>query len=81
MAEETDDPNVVGRIHHFLLPAAGWGAAAEAKEVKDLAGDAQKELKAWRNRIKAKPSKTQVDRLVNLGRRVETLMAIYLAST
>lgn len=73
MSEDADDPNVVGRIHHFLLPAAGWGAAAEAKEVKDLAGDAQKELKAWRNRIKAKPSKAQMDRLVNLGRRVETL--------
>ncbi|MGO4650228.1 DNA methyltransferase [Arthrobacter sp. 2RAF22] len=73
IASESDDPNVVGRIHHFLLPAAGWGAASEAKEVKDLAGEAQKELKAWRNRIKAKPSKTQVDRLVNLGRRVETL--------
>lgn len=73
MAEGTDDPNVVGRIHHFLLPAAGWGAASEAKEVKDLAGDSQKELKTWRNRIKAKPTKTQVDRLVNLGRRVETL--------
>lgn len=73
MAEQNDDPNVVGRIHHFLLPAAGWGAAAEAKEVKDLAGEAQKDLKAWRNRIKAKPSKTQVDRLTNVARRVETL--------
>lgn len=73
IASESDDPNVVGRIHHFLLPAAGWGAAVEAKEVKELAGDAQKDLKAWRNRIKAKPTKTQVDRLANLGRRVETL--------
>ena len=41
--------------------------------MKDLAADAQKELKAWRNRIKAKPSKAQVDRLVGLGRRAETL--------
>lgn len=73
IASDSDDPNVVGRIHHFLLPAAGWGAAAEPKEVKELAGDAQKDLKAWRNRIKAKPSKTHVDRLANLGRRVETL--------
>jgi hypothetical protein len=73
MAAEKDDPNVVGRIHHFLLPAAGWGAAADAKEVKDLAADAQKELKAWRNRIKAKPSKAQLDRLIGLGRRAETL--------
>ncbi|MHA7306396.1 DNA methyltransferase [Arthrobacter sp. TMN-49] len=73
MIQETNDLNTVGRIHHFLLPAAGWGAAADAKEVKDLAGDAQKELKSWRNKIKSKPSKSQLDRLVNLGRRVEVL--------
>jgi hypothetical protein len=73
MAGESDDPNVIGRIHHFLLPGAGWGAAAEAKEVKALASDAQKELRAWRNRVKTKPSKAQVERLLNLGRRVESL--------
>ena len=78
MTAETDDPNVVGRIHHFLLPAEGWGAAADAKEVKDLAGEAQQELKAWRNKIKSKPSKTQVDRMVNLGRRVESLWKLTL---
>lgn len=78
MTAETDDPNVVGRIHHFLLPADGWGAAADAKEVKDLAGEAQQELKAWRSKIKSKPSKTQVDRMVNLGRRVESLWKLTL---
>lgn len=76
--DETDDPNVVGRIHHFLVPAEGWGAAADAKEVKDLAGDAQKELKSWRSKIKAKPSKSQVQRLVGLGRRVESLWKLSL---
>lgn len=78
MIAETEDPNVVGRIHHFLLPAEGWGAAADAKEVKDLAGEAQQQLKAWRNKIKSKPSKTQVDRMVNLGRRVESLWKLTL---
>ncbi|WP_026542933.1 DNA methyltransferase [Paenarthrobacter nicotinovorans] len=78
MTAETDDPDVVGRIHHFLLPADGWGAAAEAKEVKDLASEAQQDLKAWRNKIKSKPSKTQVDRMVNLGRRVESLWKLTL---
>lgn len=78
MTTETDDPNVVGRIHHFLLPADGWGAAADAREVKDLAGEAQQDLKAWRNKIKSKPSKTQVDRMVNLGRRVESLWRLTL---
>ncbi|MGO4245655.1 class I SAM-dependent DNA methyltransferase [Paenarthrobacter sp. RAF54_2] len=78
MTDERDDANVVGRVHHFLLPAEGWGAAADAKEVKDLAGEAQKELKAWRTRIKSKPSKTQIDRIVNLGRRVESLWKLTL---
>ncbi|MET4004289.1 type II restriction/modification system DNA methylase subunit YeeA [Arthrobacter sp. UYCu511] len=78
MAQEGEDHTTVGRIHHFLLPAAGWGAAAEAKEVKDLAGEAQKELKAWRNKIKSKPSKSQVDRLISLGHRVETLWQFVL---
>jgi hypothetical protein len=78
MEKDTDDPNVASRIHHFLLPAEGWGAAADAKEVKDLAGGAQKELKAWRTRVKAKPSKTQLDRLVALSSRVESLWKLTL---
>ena len=78
MENEQDDSAVVGRVHHFLLPADGWGAASDAKEVKDLAADAQKGLKTWRNSIKSKPNKAQVDRLVNLGRRVESLWAISL---
>jgi hypothetical protein len=78
MEDDTADPNVVSRIHHFLLPAEGWGAAADAKEVKELAGEAQKELKAWRTKVKAKPSKTQLDRLVALGSRVESLWQLTL---
>lgn len=78
MANESDDPQVVSRIHHFLLPAEGWGAAAEAKEVKDLAGEAQKELKAWRSRIKTKPTKPQIDRLIRLSGRVESLWKLAL---
>ncbi len=78
MAEDTDDVNVVSRIHHFLLPAEGWGAAADAKEVKDLVGEAQKELKIWRGKIRSKPSKAQVDRLAALGRRVESLWKLGL---
>lgn len=78
MKADGDDPNVVGRIHQFLLPAEGWGSAAEAKEVKNLAAEAQKELKVWRTKIKAKPSKTQLDRLVALGHRVEALWKLTL---
>ncbi|MFJ5960472.1 Eco57I restriction-modification methylase domain-containing protein [Pseudarthrobacter oxydans] len=78
MEDDTADPNVVSRIHHFLLPAEGWGATADAKEVKELAGEAQKELKVWRTKVKAKPSKTQLDRLVDLGSRVEALWKLTL---
>lgn len=62
-----------GAIHHFLLPADGWGSAVEAKDIKDLAPEALAGLKRWRASIKVKPSKKQLDQLVNLAHRVETL--------
>ncbi|MGW6173687.1 DNA methyltransferase [Arthrobacter sp. NPDC055138] len=73
MQRATDDEAVIGRIHHFLLPAAGWGAAADAKEVKDLASDPQQRLKAWRKQVLGKPTKAQVDRFAKLANRVEVL--------
>ncbi|MFJ6077099.1 Eco57I restriction-modification methylase domain-containing protein [Pseudarthrobacter sp. NPDC092419] len=78
LGTDDDDPAVVGRVHHFLLPAQGWGAASDAKEVKDLAGDAQKALGAWRKSLRVKPTKQQVDRLLNLSRRVESLWKLTL---
>ncbi len=62
-----------GSIHHFLLPAEGWGSAVDAKEAKALAPDELAALKRWRAQFKAKPSKTQLAKLVNLGYRVERL--------
>jgi hypothetical protein len=77
MAEHLDDGAYAGpasgAVHHFLLPTSGWGSAADAKEVKDLAGVAQAALKSWRKTVVAKPNKTQTKRLVALGHRVETL--------
>ena len=35
MANETTARQTDGRIHHFLLPASGWGSAVEAKEASD----------------------------------------------
>ncbi|WP_062381188.1 DNA methyltransferase [Demequina pelophila] len=61
------------QIWHFLLPAEGWGAVADAKEAKDLAPDAVASLKAWRRSIKAKPTRKQLDDLVELSYRVDTL--------
>lgn len=63
-------------VHHFLLPADGWGAAADAKEAAALAPDATKALKAWRSAMRAKPTKTQVDALVEIAHRVEVLWQI-----
>lgn len=63
-------------IHHFLLPADGWGAAADAKEAVALAPEAAKRLKAWRRNVKAKPTQQQVNALVELAHRVEVLWQI-----
>lgn len=67
------DPAVSGRIHHFLLPASGWGAAADNKELKKLAPEQAKALKAWQRSFNKKPSKAQINRLKDLSARVEQL--------
>ena len=63
-------------IHHFLLPADGWGAAADAKEAASLVPDAVKALKTWRGSTKTKPTKEHVAALTELANRVETLWQI-----
>ena len=70
--------DIDGGIHHFLLPAPGWGSAVDAKEAKDLAPEALARLKAWRSSVQAKPTKPQVDALVDLSYRVEALWQIAL---
>lgn len=72
------EPADSGRLHHFLLPAAGWGSAGESKEAVGLAPDAARALKAWRSRITAKPTKRQLDALAELASRVEALWALTL---
>lgn len=74
--DETLATGVSGRVHHFLLPSAGWGATVDAKEAKTLAPDALVRLKAWRKSLAVKPSVKQVDALVDLGYRVEALWQI-----
>ncbi|WCN81804.1 Eco57I restriction-modification methylase domain-containing protein [Micromonospora sp. LH3U1] len=63
-------------VHHFLLPADGWGSAADAREAAALAPDAATRLKKWRGSTKTKPTKTQVDAYAELAHRVETLWQI-----
>ena len=77
---ETRDANAAGRIHQFLLPSATWGAAADAKDLKKLAADEIKAMKAWKKSVTGKaPTKEQAKKLTNLATRVETLWAITLA--
>lgn len=67
---------VAGSVPHFLLPAEGWGSAVDAKEAKALAPERMAELKTWRKIVLAKPTRAQVDDLVELGYRVERLWQI-----
>ncbi|MDK8625693.1 Eco57I restriction-modification methylase domain-containing protein [Corynebacterium appendicis] len=79
-AGEIRDANAAGRIHQFLLPSATWGAAADAKDLKKLAADEIKAMKAWQKSVTGKaPTKEQSKKLTNLATRVETLWAITLS--
>ena len=75
-----DGPIDADSIHHFLLPADGWGAVAGEKEARELAPAETAKLKAWRTAMKRTPSakgkNSQVKRLQALGRRVEFLWGL-----
>ncbi|GIJ27421.1 restriction endonuclease subunit M [Micromonospora qiuiae] len=75
-----DGPIDAGTIHHFLLPADGWGAVAGEKEARELAPVETAKLKAWRTAMKRTPStkgkNSQVKRLQALGGRVEFLWGL-----
>lgn len=65
-------------IHHFLLPAQGWGAVIDTPEAKTYAPDKREELRLWRNGIRGNPSATLKKRLAALAQRVETLWELTL---
>lgn len=68
---------VAASVHHFLLPAQGWGSAVEVpKSVRDLAVDEVQALKSWRSSMRRKPTKQQVDLLLGLTQRAEQLWQI-----
>jgi hypothetical protein len=75
-----------GHVHHFLLPAAGWGAVAGEKEAKQLAPDQAKQLAAWRRQLRKPPSEkrsrghklTQLQRLQALSVRTEYLWSLVI---
>lgn len=68
----------MGRIHHFLLPAAGWGATADSKEAKELAPDRVAKVKEWRKQFKTKPTAKQLDVLVDIAAQAEELWTMAL---
>ena len=78
MADGATARQVGGRIHHFLLPASGWGSAVEAKEARELAPEAAAALREWRKSIVTKPSRKQVEALAELAHRVEALWQLTL---
>ncbi len=69
-----------GVIHHFLLPAEGWGAVAGEKEARQLAPEDAKQLATWRRamlRVPADKGKnSQVKRLQGIAGRVEFLWGL-----
>ncbi|SNS44114.1 hypothetical protein SAMN05443665_100459 [Actinomadura meyerae] len=81
-----DGPIPDGHIHHFLLPAQGWGAVASEKEAKNLAPEDAKRLADWRKGMLKDPSTkkrqgqklTQVQRLQGLARRAEYLWELVI---
>lgn len=62
-------------IHHFLLPAQGWGAVIDTPEAKTYVPDRREDLRLWRNAIRANPSAGIKKRLTALAQRVETMWA------
>lgn len=68
-----DGPIPDGEIHHFLLPAQGWAAIADAKQAKELRPEDAARFKAWRKAVRRSPLERDGRRLVALARRVETL--------
>ncbi len=73
-------PSVETQIHHFLLPANGWGSAVEVpKSVRDLADpELLSRLKKWRTSVRKKPTAPQLKKLQNLAERVEVLWDVAL---
>ena len=75
-----------GHVHHFLLPAEGWGVVAGEKEARELAPQDTKRLNDWRKGIRKPPSPkkppgqkaSQVQRLQDLSGRAEYLWSLVI---
>lgn len=67
------DTRTLGTVYQFLLPGAGWGAAADSSEGKKLAPEGAKALRTWRNSTRKKLTKAHVQRLQALSERVDMI--------
>jgi hypothetical protein len=68
-----------GYIHHFLLPAEGWGCVAGEKEARELTPEDTKRLADWRKSIRKSPSgKKAIQRLQALAGRTEYLWSLVI---
>lgn len=76
-ANETDQ-HPTGRIHHFLVPSHGWGSAVDAKDLKNLAAEEIKAMKAWQKSICKPLNKTQTKLAAALSNQVERLWELSL---
>lgn len=76
-ANETDQ-HPTGRIHHFLVPSRGWGSAVDAEDLKNLAADEMKAMKAWQKSICKPLNKTQTKLATALSNQVERLWELSL---
>lgn len=65
-------------IHHFLLPAKGWGSTADSGEAKKIVPDEVKKLKEWRSSVRGQLSKKQKVTLSLVARQTEQLWALAL---
>ena len=74
----TSDPDTKGRVHHFLVPAAGWGAAVDAKDLKPLLPDEIKAMKQWRKDIQRSLTTQQRTLAREISNEVEELWKIAL---
>ena len=66
-ARPLGEPVAPTEVHHFLLPAAGWGAVADTKEAKEGRPTATAALKAWRRTITGALTSAEQKRLQALG--------------
>lgn len=72
------DPSVTGQVHHFLVPSTGWGAAADSKDLKEVAPDEVASMKNWRKSIQRAFTAPEIKQLKKLSERVERLWQLAL---